>query len=348
MKRILLLPGLGDVHWVFLKLQSWLKRMGPEWENPEVSIWNIDNRPRTLEYFQFVPWVKPGGYVDIPLVGKDKLKFNSLYQHLNDGDVLFNFHGFDAFIGTNGNMRNGKPFRDILGGAEINYEYGPVLPPHEFGERERERGPYFVLGFSGFGMFEHSWCPKMTAENIKDLVKGLKTQFPGYRFVFTGCSWDDAFSRQCVGEGDVALVGKTTLPEFFSLLRHSSGYLGWCGGNSILAQHLGIPTVVWWSRIYFPKHDREGWQTLGPRGPHQLVLEVEDFELEDCIWRIDGFFRDALQRDPECDYPECDEPPGFWTGLKGEVGKQSCPFHLESLREDGWDVVSLEEGSDES
>lgn len=278
MKKILLLPGLGDVHWVLLKLQDWLRSQGPEWMCPEVSIWNLDNRPRTLEYLRLIPWVKAGEYVKLPLVGDNKKMFETLYIHKGSGDVAFHFNGFDALIGTNGNMRNGVSFSRILQGAQVDYNYGPVLP---IADRPNHTRPYFVLCFSGHGMFSSHWVNRMTSTLIKEMVSQMRGRFPGHEFVFTGCSWDDDFTKLCMGPKDFSLVGKTSLLEFFRLLQHSSGYIGWCGGNSILSQHLGVPTVEWWSQKYFPKHDRRGWETPHGNGrPHRrhFVLEVEDYK----------------------------------------------------------------------
>jgi hypothetical protein len=275
-KKILLMPGLGDVHWVLLKLQSWLKKQGPEWERPELWIWDFDDRPRTLDYFQFVPWVRSGGYFKLKLDARVKQQFNLLYLFKNDEDVIFNFQGFDAFIGLNGNMRNGRPFSELLSGAEVDYAYGPELPFQNYGKHQRSRGPYFVLCFSGFGMFERAWCSRVTPEKVRGLVSTLRERFPEHRFYFTGLPWDDAYSTKCMGPQDFSLVGKTALFQFLSLLCHSDGYVGWCGGNSIMSQHLGVPTVEWWSRTYFPKHDRSGWETPHAT-PRHLVLEVEDY-----------------------------------------------------------------------
>lgn len=287
MKKILLLPGLGDVHWVFLKLQSWLQRHGPEWDRPEIHIWDIDNRPRTLAYLSYVPWVQVGDYFNMDLRSENK-KFNSLYINKGSQDVLYDFHGFDAVIGTNGNMRNGVPFSEIMGGAEIDYQYGPVLPPNGYGRRHRLIGPYFVLCFSGFGMFENAWCRKMNPVVIKRMVSDLRAHYPDHRFLFTGCPWDYEFAKLCCTGADELLVGSTTLPQFFSLLQYSSGYIGWCGGNAILAQHLNVPTVTWWSRVYFPKHDRTGWETPHERKVH-MVLDVEDYRRETTVPQIISF-----------------------------------------------------------
>lgn len=279
MKRILLLPGIGDIHWVLLKLQSWLAAQGEEWAMPEVSIWDIDGRPRALEYLQMIPWLRVGGYVSAPLAGAQKVWFNKLYSRRNAGDVVFNFLGFDVLMGVNGNMRNGASFKHLLHGAAVNYKYGPVLTQDNFGQHQAKVGPYFVLCFSGNGMFTPAWTSCLSAKRIKAMLVELQGKFPGCRFLFTGSPWDAPFTEQCQVPGTENLVGKTTLPQFLSLLKHSLGYVGWCGGNSILAQHLGTPTVVWWSKSYFPRHDRHGWQTPAPLGErNQMVLEVEDYD----------------------------------------------------------------------
>lgn len=294
MKKILLLPGLGDVHWVFLKLQDWLRKRGPDWAMPEVSIWNIDNRPRTLEYFQFIPWIKTGGYFQLPIAGKDQQILNSVYMNSSSTDSVYDFHGYDAFIATNGSMRNGVPFSKILEGAAINYDYGPMLCDDDYGKSAKALGRYFVLCFSGFGMFAHDWCNHMPASAIRDMVAQLRGKFPQHDFIFTGCAWDDAFSSQCQTPADRQLVGQTTLPQLLSLLRHSDGYIGWAGGNSILAQHMGVPAAVWWSRRHFPKHDRLGWETPH-RDRRHLVFEAEDYHRVKTPAAIANFLKDAAR-----------------------------------------------------
>lgn len=295
MKKILLLPGVGDVHWVMLKLQSWLRQRGWGKEEVEVSIWNFDQRPRTLEYLDMIPWVKRGSYSHIPLK-KEKARFDSLYIHRGSTDSILNFNGFDALIGTNGNMRGGVPFAEIMEDAECNWDYGPIIPvPEDRAERGVAafvHGPYFVLGFSGFGMFGSHWLDHMPAKKVGALINKLREHYPDHRFIWTGCEWDRDFTEECAAEGDEVLVGETSLAEFLSLVKHAAGYLGWCGGNAILAQHLGTPTVVWWSRGYFPHHDRVGWETPHDRNVH-LVLEVEDFRLERTVAQIDTFLEAA-------------------------------------------------------
>src|SRR5690554_3999499 len=103
---------MGDIHWVCLKLRDWLKRRGHL--TAEVHIWNMDGRPRSIEFIDRVHWLKRGGYFEAPA---DE-EFKRLYMLEHRTDSVYNHLGFDAVIGTNGNMRNGVPFYKIMEGAE--------------------------------------------------------------------------------------------------------------------------------------------------------------------------------------------------------------------------------------
>ncbi len=276
MKTILLMPGLGDIHWILLKLEGWLKMKG--WEKPEVWIWDIDNRPRSIDYFDYIPWVKKGGYFKLPLEGTDKKIFDSLYMNMGSPDWVPDFHSFDALIGSNGNMRNGVPFTQILEGAPINFEYGPVGINDDF--LDFVKRPYILCGFSNHGMFGGKWAKHITPEIIGGILHAIKIESGDrFDFVFTGCEWDKPYADKIANKQEyINVCGKTSLHQFLSLIKNASGYMGFCGGNSIMAQHLGIPTVEWWSKTYFPQHDRKGWETYPERGNH-LVLEVENYKV---------------------------------------------------------------------
>jgi hypothetical protein len=271
--KILLLPGLGDVHWTLLKLRSFLAKQGFPDVTPEIWLWDIDNRPRTIEYFDLVPWALRGGYFK----GHHKEIFNRLYMAPGLNYVR-DFVGFDYVIGLNGDMRNGVPFSEILDGAECDHDYGP-----RFSSEKEIDGDYFVLCFSDLGMFKKHWADRVGVKNIKHMLLRLKQHFPNHKFLLTGCEWDMPFTRKIETPDTINLVGKTDLVKFLGLLRHASAYIGWCGGNSILSQHLLTPTIVWWSKTYFPKHDRTGWQH--PKARH-LVLETEHFDLRATVPQI--------------------------------------------------------------
>lgn len=295
-KKLLLVPGIGDIHWICLKLQSWLYNKGWDYSPPDVWIWDIDGRPRALEYLYYVSWLNPKGYMHQELVGEAEKIWDRIYRKPGSPDYVEGchteiFNSFDAVIGLNGNMRNGVPFSQLLEEAEINHNYGPTPFPDYCGRAELEKGPYFIVAFSDFGAFKHHWCCVFTPQVIKNLLRYVRTFFPGHRFIFTGCSWDLEFTRQIMEDSrDSLRVGETTLMEHLSLLQKSSGFLGFSAGSAMMAQHLGVPTVVWWSRAYFPKHDRRGWETPYQKYNH-LVLDVEAYLEKETPRQVAEFLR---------------------------------------------------------
>ena len=46
------------------------------------------------------------------------------------------------------------------------------------------------------------------------------------------------------------LIGKTSIEEFFGLLRGATGTYGFCGGNTILSTVLRKPTIILWNDYY--------------------------------------------------------------------------------------------------
>lgn len=271
MTRILLLPGLGDIHWVLLKLKGFL---GDD-VIPEIDIWDFDGRPRSIEYLDRIPWVKRGNYFTREL-DPDKALFNRLYLYKGSSDYVRDFRGYDYLIGLNGNMRHGVLFETLLDSAPVDFSYLMNMLPSDvaYGQAiKHEYGKYLVLCFSELGMFGRAWCNRMTPLYIKALLSLLREH---YKLIFTGCEWDRSYTEQLVEPSDINLVGQTSLGDLLGLLKYSCGYVGWCGGNSIIAQHLLVPTIDWWSTVYFPKHDRIGWQH--PKAT-RLCLEVEDFHV---------------------------------------------------------------------
>lgn len=147
--RILVIPGLGDIHWVALKLQSFIETHCPG-ERPEVFIWNFDGRPRSAEFVQRLPFVRFGGYWDEPL-DIDRPAFQRAYMTGED-DAVPGFHGFDWFLCVNGSLRVGKPIDEILPEYRVDWNYpfevraGDERRADEIGE------PYVLAYFTDHGL----------------------------------------------------------------------------------------------------------------------------------------------------------------------------------------------------
>ena len=111
--KILVIPGIGDIHWVLLKMESFIKK-NCKGEIPEVWVWNFDGRPRSGEYIERIPFVKFGGYLNKPM-DMDKYRFEESYMRGDPAySIIPKFHGFDYYMCFNGMLRVGLPWNDIL------------------------------------------------------------------------------------------------------------------------------------------------------------------------------------------------------------------------------------------
>lgn len=261
--KILLIPGLGDIHWVMLKMESFIANHC-NGQTPEIWIWNFDNRPRSHDFIARIPFVKFGGYWDRGIDVAPKI-FKQAYK-TGEMTILREFHGFDFFICFNGRISMGVDHNKIEPSLETNWNY-----PIDLSGLDRPRAEKYVLAFfSDFGMFKN-WINIVGAENIKLLLQKIP-----YKIILTGSSWDEKLNNDLGGFEN--LCGKTSFNQFFSLMLHSEGMIGWCGGNTMLASHLGIPTVMGWCRSYFPHQGfRTNWANPVTIGTTYHPFEVEDW-----------------------------------------------------------------------
>ena len=252
--RILLVPGIGDIHWVMLKMQSFIEIN--ELETPEIWIWNFDNRPRGLEFIERIPFVTPGGYWDGPVEGKNKKTFNAMYNN-GEYDILKNFEDFDYLICPNGSLRFKESFeRDIMPEYKCNWEYPLSVTDEELNYMadNLEAGPYILLFFSRFGMFRQ-WLTRWGPKAIRTYLDYIHRMLPKHRLILTGSEWDvnlnDELSGMC-GNHIENLAGKTSLSQLLGLIRGASAFTGWCGGNTIISSYLGAKTYILWSDFFRP------------------------------------------------------------------------------------------------
>lgn len=259
--RILLIPGIGDIHWVMLKMESWIKR-NCQGQKPEIWIWNFDKRPRSHEFVERIPFVKFGGYLnrDIDL---DRRRFHQSYIQGTISEI-YKFHGFDCYICVNGELRIGNQMPRILPKYQINWDYKINLE----GCEPTIKDPYIIFYFSDHGMFTQ-WVKELPQKRINEFLKEIKN----YRLILTGSSWDKPFNDKLKDAEN--MCGETTLPQLFSLIQGASAFVGWCGGNTIISQHLNTPTLMMWSK-YFNKKFQTNWVKPEKIGKIYRPLDVED------------------------------------------------------------------------
>lgn len=265
-------PGIGDIHWVLLKLRDWLRKRGAD--TAKAYVLEFDRRPRSIEFLQRIPFLKVGGYevANPKTLGPE---FDASYHH-GTVDVSPRYRGYDAYFCFNGSLLNGKSMAEILPDCAGEWDY-PILEldgDRRFGEDfAKQHGKYILLFFSLFGAFGH-WAKHMPMERLRRLLKLLAEEFPGHRLVLTGSPWDLQISRDLDGMV-VNMIGRTLLGQFLSLIRGASAFVGYPGGNTIISSHLRTPTLMIWGDFYKHPKFRTNWVRPSDVDKAYGTLEVE-------------------------------------------------------------------------
>jgi ADP-heptose:LPS heptosyltransferase len=267
--KILTIPGIGDIHWVMLKLESWIAKNCPG-EIPEVHVWNFDGRPRSEDFVRRIPFVKFAGYFNTKIEDLDSFQkkiFQRSYMTGRNGSEEKGYLGFDTYLCVNGQLRVGHDMKNILPNYETNWDYKLDLT----GTEPKIKEPYIIFYFSDHGMFKQ-WVTNLTPEKIKEFLSLIK----GYRLILTGSTWDGPFNKHLEDAGVENWCGDTSLDELLSLIRGASAFVGWCGGNTIISQHLNTPTLMLWSDYFPSKAFQTNWVKPEKIGTVYKNLNVEN------------------------------------------------------------------------
>jgi hypothetical protein len=266
--KILTIPGIGDIHWVMLKMESFIQQ-NCRGEIPEIHIWNFDNRPRSADFVKRIPFVKFGGYFNQSLE-IDKRRFNASYMRGQYSEIK-EFHGFDSYLCVNGGLRIGHNIENILPQYKVNWDYEINLNGCSTSIKE----PYIIFYFSNHGMFTN-WVNHLPPEKIKDLLAQIK----GYKLILTGSTWDAPFNELLESENVINMCGDTSLNDLLGLIKGASAFVGWCGGNTIISQHLNTPTLMLWSN-YFEKPFQTNWVSPDRLGKMYIPMNVEGLNFDE-------------------------------------------------------------------
>ncbi len=262
--RILTICGIGDIHWVMLKMESFIEK---ECKGviPEITVWNFDGRPRADGFVKRIPFVKFAGYDNEPMGRQQKRLFHEVYM---DGskEVVAGFKGYDYFICVNGSLRIGHSMNNIMPQYGTNWNYKINVDDCTSSYSE----PYIIFYFSNHGMFT-DWVSKMNSEKIRSFMQQIK----GYKLILTGSSWDAPFNQELEDNGVINLCGKTSLDDLFGLIKGASAFVGWCGGNTIVSQHLNTPTLMLWSDYFSHRAFQTNWVDPDRLGKVYIPMDVE-------------------------------------------------------------------------
>lgn len=256
MRKVLVAPGSGDIHWVFLKMQSLIEQEF-DGEKPEVWVWSESRKTeRSEDYVRMIPFVSWGGYFRAE-------------QHVKVGQQVFvhgkpwmmnDWNGFDLFIALNAPLGWGTHLSKIVPRWDINWNYpiqlelGDTNLAEALGSPLSSTKPYVLVSFFGHSFYK-GWLKHFGIDKIKALLAKLRKK---YTVVLTGREWD-TFMSDLEGPGDVNLVGRTSMGQLLGLMKQATAFVGFAAGNGMLAQHLNCPTFMLWDMNQWHPHFATNW-----------------------------------------------------------------------------------------
>jgi len=246
-------PGIGDMHWVLTKLESFKEKNGID----ELKI-HIDRNPSlnySREFLKLVP------FIDDVDDGQKRLPFRFSIAGGDGIPLQRNVNGVDYLIEINSRLEQGVRIENVLPEYKVNFNY-PIKNPREaksFAQTIKKGmgGKLFLFYASSVGG-NKNWC-KNTWQP-KDWVKlaNLIYSKTKKRTLLMGAQWDAAYSAM-VKSVDAKntiqnFVGKTSIAEALALLREANFMVGFLSGLVILATRFKIPCVSFWPTLKQAPH----------------------------------------------------------------------------------------------
>lgn len=282
--RILLPPGIGDAHWVLMKLRSFCaarSKLRPRVWSMCIEPW----RRRSQDFLSRVPFIEAMG--DFPLERHNFIAGLPNGINKETRDEIPDLFGFDHYISFCKSVPDGRSMDEILPGCATEWDY----PIDEMVEDARYRadfrareGPYVLLYFSNYGM-HMKWAEHFGQQRIRRFLLEFRKSFRE-RPVLFGMAHDQSFAS-LFQDLCLSMMGRTSTGQLMALIRGARAMVGFHIGPTIIGPHLGTPTVMLWSTTHF-KSPEFRWNWIrGSRNAHLYrPLEVEGLE--------DGALMDAV------------------------------------------------------
>ena len=240
-------PGIGDIHWVFLKLRALLARHGAQ--QADVQIATESGRPerRSQQFLEANPLIRIVEYVASPA------------KSLPEPGVVVGgaTDRWDYALDATSQFNAGKNLdAEFLPGLDTDWNY--LLNYDVFARRiyENERREAVCLSMLdgnhlNWGTYWHeaewAWLANLLAEYVLPVGVGLKCDW----------AWADKIHRSG-GHLSNAVGSTESFFDIIPLLRQSHGIIGTCSGLTMIAAAGGIPTIILWP-IGFKKECWHNW-----------------------------------------------------------------------------------------
>ena len=254
-------PGIGDLHWIMAKLESFKKKNNIKKIKVRMNLGHEEDQhfhDCSLDYLSLIPFVDSAESV------MEKIPFEYSLAG-GSGTTLFKNHGgCDYMIEFNSKLEQGVDLKNILPEYETNFDY-PIneLPKSKtFAAAVKAKaGGKLVLLFTGGIPGNDIWARDLwTPQSWVDLGRKIHAM-TGCRPVLIGARWDKGYSDKMyeLEKEKIMydLVGKTTVADLFGLFREASVLVAYQCGILMMATKFRLPIVGFWP--IKSEANPEGW-----------------------------------------------------------------------------------------
>ncbi len=257
-------PGVGDMHWVLAKLESFKEK------NCIDKLKIVIDRNPTLNYSRDFLRMVP--FIDEVDDGQKHLPFKFSIAGGDGTPLQCNVNGVNYLMEFNSMLEQGVRLEQILPEYDTNFNYPINNPPaaKDFATLIKKGlgGKLYLFYASSIGG-NKNWC-KGTWET-KDWVKLADLIYAATKrkIVLMGAQWDTGYAAM-IKSYDVlgnihSFVGKTSISEALALLREAKFMVSFLSGLAILATRFKLPCVSFWPTLkqaphwHDPKKFQHAW-----------------------------------------------------------------------------------------
>ena len=273
--------GLGDMHWVLLKLGA-LK----ESESPCTLRLTIPGFGDPKMIFRAAGFLKL-----LPMLDSYDTEVTDAVQ-VDEGakDVTKPHYRLIA----NGHIERGHRIDNWYPHLKADYHYQVDIPERDMLHAQRQRehtGRKLILLYAS----NEQWNYNITGNKAwtsKDWVALIATlnELDIYP-VLIGKAWDRDFANRISAGTFVDLIGKTSEGQLLALFKISDAVVGLCSGATILSVHIGAKSLVFWpergkigANMEFHKDFQTDWADPRALESKQYIpLSLGTFDVDDVI-----------------------------------------------------------------
>ena len=253
--KILLPPGIGDVYWSLVKMESFLEQNGlgrPDvYIASQADIHGSETRAFPfIEHFSFVN--STGVVVDNSVLGESTF-WTHAYTQPHTG-IFADVIGYDYFMAYNGPINAGLSLE--VADEEYACNWDLRIPDSQrqndiVHSLTAQYAPYIVYHFGTRGTYKY-WTDEFQVGKIAESIKRASKR-TGTTPILAGGVWDrqDKGLLKIMRKAKcVDMLGKTSFEGLCGLIRGSEMVVGYPSGLEMLATILGKKTLTLWSEYY--------------------------------------------------------------------------------------------------